>query len=103
MGAILGVVLGAALGVALGWWLLSMTSWPQFVLIAFAALGAYVGAMVGGIVKLGGRRPEKETLNRVSGVMLAARLGQAEGLRIAERLAAAGVPAHRLRHIAPTA
>ncbi|MFP5195804.1 hypothetical protein PQ786_10645 [Alcaligenes faecalis] len=78
LGAILGVVLGAVLGIALGWWLLSMTSWPQLLLLAFAALGAYIGAMVGGIVKLGGHKPEKEPLNRVSGVMLAARLGSAE-------------------------
>lgn len=90
LGAMVGGVVGAVLGLAVGWWLLGMTGWPQFVLIAFLALGAYVGAMVGGVVKLGGRKPVREPLNRVSGVMLAVRLGQADEAALVRQMQQGG-------------
>ena len=77
-GALVGGAVGAVVGALVGWWLLGLTQWPTFVLIAFIALGAYVGAMSGGIIKLGRGGRRQEPLNRVSGVMLAARQGHAE-------------------------
>lgn len=89
-GALLGVALGVISGALVGWWLLSLTQWPPLVLIAFIALGAYVGAISGGITRLGGRGRRRDPLNRVSGVMLAARQGQADERGVVEVLQSNG-------------